>query len=130
MPFVYYLHLLLGQASFSTMEHSGVAHHCLNTQPCHQWYHISMPNRVKRSFPHQHPSLGQICSAHLSSRPQSLVCSTALTCDRAGHLCSAVPSLTHQVPPFLNTLQGCLTLTRTRREKQGISTSPGEESKV
>lgn len=61
MPFLYYLHLLLGQASFSIMEHSGVAHHCLNTQPCHQWYHISMPNRVKRTLSHQHPSLCQIC---------------------------------------------------------------------
>lgn len=61
VPFVYYLHLLRGQVSFSTVEHSGVAHHCLNTQPCHQWYHISMPNRVKCTLLHQHSNLCQIC---------------------------------------------------------------------
>lgn len=95
---------ITSQASLSTMEHSGVAHHCFNTQPCHQWYHISMPNRVKRTLLHQHPSLCQICFS--PSLPQTMVCSTAHTCDRVGHLCSVVSSLTHQVSLFLRYTSG------------------------
>lgn len=84
-------HLLLGQASFSTMEHSGVAYHCLNIQPCHQQYPISMLNfMLLQSKVHTPttaakplPNLSQPIS---TSRPQALVCLTAHMCDRVQHL--------------------------------------------
>lgn len=104
-------HLLEGQASFSTMEHSGVAHHYLNIQPCHQWYHISMLNfMLLQSKAHTPtpaskplPNLSQPISTF---RPQALVCLTAHTCDRVWYLCSVLSSLTHQVSPFLRHTSG------------------------
>lgn len=90
-------HLLLGPASFSTMGHSGVAYHCRKTQPCHQWYPISMLNfmllqsKVHIPTPASKPlpNLSQLISTF---RPQALVCSRAHACDWVRNLfCSFKP---------------------------------------
>lgn len=104
-------HLSLGQASFSTMEHSGVAYHCLNTPPCHQQYHISLLNLMLLQSKAHSPTTASTPLPNLSqsistSRPQALACLTAHTCDRVQHLCSGLSNLIHQVSPFLRHTSG------------------------
>lgn len=104
-------HLLLGPASFSTMGHSGVAHHCRKTQPCHQWYPISMLNfmllqsKAHIPTPASKPLLN-LPQPISTFRPQALVCSRAHACDCVWNLCSVLSILTSQVSPFLRHTSG------------------------
>lgn len=104
-------HLLLGPASFSTMRHSGIAHHCCKTQPCHQWYPISMLNfmllQSKAHTPtHASKPLLMLSQPISTFRSQALVSSRAHTCDWVWNLCSVLSSFTSEVSSFLRHMSG------------------------